>query len=224
MPLRLALVLALSACTSVRTVEVAPTPDAVAAFVADATEAPAPELVGTLPPGSVRAVWLAASEGRRTSPNVVTLRRALDRLESVSTYVVGAQTVDVFAYPDVTAAKLAVPGLRSMFGRSPLQVVVPAEGAYYQHGPLVVRVLRPLGASDRAYLLDDGLGRPRQVVAVGSVRPGGLTAPSGLSAYSGSCARAVSRGDCAYVREVGEAMAARARAQVELVPPSSAAK
>lgn len=159
--LALLLPLVVSGCVSVRTVDVAPTPEAVAGFVAVTLgDSPAGQL-SSIPGDSVLAVWYASDPRRLTSAVHRRAGRAFVDLDRVETFVVGGRLVDVFVYPSDGQARRAANGIQEAFGFTPLDQVDPTlRGDYYVSGPLVVRVLTPALDETVSFDLDNGLGRP----------------------------------------------------------------
>ncbi len=147
-----------SADTSIRSVEVAPTPDAVATFVAETFDVGPVERLETVPGTQVFTRIV------QTWPSLLhTLRmltpdtRALDRVETYST---DGQLVEVYVFETDVAAKRVAPDLASTFSGLPVTRAEIADSQYYIHGRLVVRVLTVPGTDNLSYRLDDGLGQP----------------------------------------------------------------
>ena len=152
----------LAGCVSVRTVDVAPTPEAVAGFVASALNGSTPERISVVPADSVDEVWYATYPESRTYGVRSRTTQALTALDRVETFLADDVLVDVFVYRTGEDARFSVRKLVRAFGFRPLDQRYPnAGGSYYVNGPFVVRVLTSALRYDlQTYALDDGLGRP----------------------------------------------------------------
>ncbi len=154
--------LILAGCASVRTLDLDPTPEAVASFVAGALDERAFERVSVIPADSVLERWYTSDLRRQRRTRPVFKTRGLLVLDRVGTFAVGPALVDVFVYPTGRDAQLGVQGLQGSFGRQPLEgVLLSAQADYYVTGSLVVRVVTSDDLlDDTSYALDNGLGRP----------------------------------------------------------------
>ena len=160
LPLALLAALVASGCTNVRTVEVPPSSSDVAAFVSEALSTTDPEQVALVPGDSLAERWVRGGIPERTG----FLRRRLVESGVIrsETYATKAALIDVFTYSDEATARRGVQRLWDAFGYIPIEVgYAVSSGAYFVHGPLVVRVLTvPLGLDEAVLQLDNGLGRP----------------------------------------------------------------
>ena len=152
----------LAGCVSVRTVEVAPSPNAVAGFVASTLGEGEPRRTAVVPADSVLETWYASDLNRRARGVRPGMGRALAALDRVETFSTPRALVEVFVYGDEDQATQASRGILEAFGYGPLHSLGGNSGGdYYVTGPLVVRVLARGPSEAMSLALDDGLGRPR---------------------------------------------------------------
>ena len=156
------LLLVLAGCVSVRTVDVLPTPGAVANFVA-ATLGDAPaERIATIPGDSLLTVWHASDPRRLTRTFRHSAGRSFRDLDRVETFEAGGALVDVFVYSTPSEARRSVRRLASVFGAEPLGGFAgPVRTSYFVDGAFMVRVIAAPHQSDAVHALHGGLGRPR---------------------------------------------------------------